>query len=64
MQKIVELRADGVPVFFTIDAGPQVKAICLPEHEATVVNAMSSVSGVEAVLTSGIGAGAALVSDT
>ena len=26
-----ELRASGVPVFFTIDAGPQVKAVCLPE---------------------------------
>ena len=25
------MRAAGVPVFFTIDAGPQVKAVCLPE---------------------------------
>ena len=30
VRAVRRLRAAGVPVFFTIDAGPQVKAICLP----------------------------------
>ena len=32
--RFAELRSDGTPVFFTIDAGPQVKAVCLPEAES------------------------------
>ena len=38
MQKIRQLRADGIAVFFTVDAGPQVKAVCLPEHTETVAS--------------------------
>ena len=30
IRKVRNLRADGVPVFFTVDAGPQVKAVCVP----------------------------------
>jgi diphosphomevalonate decarboxylase len=63
MQTVRELHASGVGVFFTIDAGPQVKAICLPDDEPRVVDAISQVTGVEQVLVSGIGAGAALVTN-
>jgi len=56
-----ELQADGVSAFFTIDAGPQVKVVCVPGEEPQVVEALSSTPGVESVLVSGIGAGAALV---
>ena len=58
------LQREGTAVFFTIDAGPQVKAICLPGDEQAVVDALSTTPGVEAVLVSGIGAGAAVVSGT
>ena len=30
MQTVRRLQSDGVDVFFTIDAGPQLKAVCLP----------------------------------
>ena len=33
--RVRRLRAGGVPVFFTIDAGPQVKAVCAPGARAT-----------------------------
>lgn len=52
------LRQRGVAVFFTIDAGPQVKAICLPEHADEVAATLAAVSGVRQVLRSGLGAGA------
>ena len=46
MQAVRALRSEGVPVYFTIDAGPQVKAICEPEHAATVEQALAAVPGV------------------
>lgn len=62
LQAVRELQSEGVAVFFTIDAGPQVKAIFLPDVEACVVERLSQVAGVQAVHTSAIGCGAALVS--
>jgi diphosphomevalonate decarboxylase len=58
MQTVRELQSQGVAVFFTIDAGPQLKAICLPEHEATVSAAMQATAGVVDVMVSGVGIGA------
>ena len=61
LERVRELQAEGVGAFFTIDAGPQVKVICLPGDEARVIDALSGTDGVESVLASGIGAGATLV---
>lgn len=52
-----ELRRGGTGVFFTIDAGPQLKAICLPEAMDSVRAALSQVSGVKQLLVTGLGAG-------
>jgi diphosphomevalonate decarboxylase len=57
------LQADGVPVFFTIDAGPQVKAVCLPDAHETVRDELAAVAGVERVLSSGLGRGARVVGE-
>ena len=57
---IRRLRASGVPVFFTIDAGPQVKAICLAEARPRVEVALREVPGVLDVLASRLGPGAEL----
>jgi diphosphomevalonate decarboxylase len=62
MQTIRNLQEDGVPVFFTIDAGPQVKAVCAPEVASQVHEALAETTGVEAVMISGLGEGAALES--
>jgi diphosphomevalonate decarboxylase len=55
LERVRELQADGVSAFFTIDAGPQVKVVCVPGEEPQVVEALSSTPGVESVLVSGIG---------
>ena len=60
LQRVRELRAAGVPVFFTIDAGPQLKAVCLPEAASEVAAALAAIDGVRNVLRSPLGAGARL----
>ncbi|MEM8982050.1 MAG: diphosphomevalonate decarboxylase [Pseudomonadota bacterium] len=52
------LRQAGTPVFFTIDAGPQLKAICEPGSGDTVAAALSEIPGVIDVLRCGLGPGA------
>jgi len=61
LHRVRELRSRGVPVFFTIDAGPQVKAVCLPEAFAEVAAELEAVPGVVTVLSSGLGDGAQVV---
>src|SRR5690348_777759 len=64
MQRVRGLRdREGVGVFFTIDAGPQVKAVCLPDAAAPVADALRGVPGVQSVLVSGLGQGARIVED-
>jgi len=52
------LRDRGVPVFFTIDAGPHVKALCAAQHADEVAAALAAVPGVIKTLTAGPGPGA------
>jgi len=61
MQTVRELRAQGLEVFFTIDAGPQVKAVCPPEHTSAVSAALRKTAGVIDVMHSGLGEGARLL---
>ena len=61
MRTIKELREAGTPVFFTIDAGPQLKAICRPGFGAEVEVALARSPGVLSVWRSGIGDGARLL---
>ena len=63
MHLISDLRRRGTAAFFTIDAGPQVKAICLPGDVDLVTKALRQVPGVVEVMTCGLGAGARVVSD-
>lgn len=57
------LQRDGTGVFYTIDAGPQVKAVCLPDAAAGVLEALRGVAGVESVLVSSLGEGARIIGD-
>ena len=54
-------RDAGTPVFFTIDAGPQVKAVCAPGHGAGVAALLARSPGVLRVVRGGLGAGARVV---
>ena len=60
IQVIQGLRKEGHGVFFTMDAGPQVKAICLPPAADRVAAALAATPGVVQVMRSGLGAGACL----
>jgi diphosphomevalonate decarboxylase len=55
MRTVQALRRSGVPVFFTVDAGPQVKAVCEPQAASKVTAALMEVPGVSRLVTSGLG---------
>ncbi|MCZ6459115.1 MAG: diphosphomevalonate decarboxylase, partial [Gammaproteobacteria bacterium] len=60
LERIQEMQDTGVEVFFTIDAGPQVKAVCTAEFEAEVTQALANVAGVRRTLAVGLGTGATI----
>lgn len=63
LHRIQALRRDGAPVFFTVDAGPQVKAVCLPSVADEVAAALANLPGVLRILRSPLGEGARLRAD-
>ncbi|NOZ60170.1 MAG: diphosphomevalonate decarboxylase, partial [Calditrichaeota bacterium] len=59
---IRELRNQkGVPVFFTVDAGPQVKAICEPDYLDQVQKILSEIDGVKRVMQTPLGSDAKII---
>lgn len=61
MHRVKALARDGRAAFFTVDAGPQVKAVCLPDALDDVCDALGRVPGVRQVLSGDLGEGARLV---
>ncbi len=61
IQRVKALAREGRGVFFTIDAGPQVKAVCLPDALDATVEALGQVPGVQQVVSGGLGDGARIV---
>jgi diphosphomevalonate decarboxylase len=61
MHTVQDLRAHGIPVAFTIDAGPNIHCICEKAAVSQVTNALSSIAGVNTVLTSAIGGAAHII---
>ena len=57
MQTVQSLRKKGIPAYFTIDAGPNVKVLYLPEHEKEVVETLKETNGVTEVIVSKVGQG-------
>lgn len=64
MHAVRNLRDSGTPVFFTVDAGPQVKAICLPDALPGVRRTLSEVPGVLEVRDCALGGAARVVRST
>ncbi len=58
IHEVRAMRTEGVDVFFTIDAGPQLKAVCAPGTGDLVAARLSAVDGVSRVLRAGLGHGA------
>lgn len=57
MQQVQEMREQGIPAYFTIDAGPNVKVLYLPEYEEQVERILREVPGVTDVILSKPGPG-------
>jgi diphosphomevalonate decarboxylase len=55
MERVRELRASGVPAYFTMDAGPHVKVVTAPSHAEEVATVLASVPGVLQVIRCGSG---------
>jgi diphosphomevalonate decarboxylase len=55
METVRDLRAQGTPAFFTMDAGPHVKVLTEPTAADAVAAALRETPGVERVVTSAIG---------
>ena len=64
LQTVRQLHGEGCDVFFTIDAGPQVKAICLPKDVDVVRQALAGTPGVIEIMTSGLGPAARLITES
>lgn len=60
MHRIWELRREGMPAWFTIDAGPNVKILTDSAHAGKLADALSSIEGVSRILLCRPGEGASL----
>ena len=63
LERVRSLRARGVDVCATIDAGPNVHLICTPEAERRVVAELSEMAAVQGVIQDRVGAGPRLVEE-
>jgi diphosphomevalonate decarboxylase len=61
IQAALHWRAEGIPVYFTIDAGPNVHLICETAQVEQVIARVGQVPGVQKVIVSGPGGPARLI---
>ena len=61
MHAVRALRRQGTEAYFTIDAGPQVKVLCLPETQDVVEQTLRQIPGVLRVITTRPGGGVRLL---
>lgn len=61
IELIRKIRQEGIPVYFTIDAGPQVKAICLPQYLESIKLELSKIDGIKKIITTSLGSGAIIM---
>lgn len=64
IESVRQMRREGVPVTFTIDAGPNVHCICESHALKQVRQALLHVPGVLEVIQSGVGGAASVVAHT
>lgn len=55
IHKVQELRSGGLPVFFTIDAGPQVKVVCAPGQESALESELKEIPGIIRTIRTRVG---------
>jgi diphosphomevalonate decarboxylase len=63
IEEVRKLRHDGIPAYFTIDAGPQVKVITLPDHINFLKKYFQSFRGIDDMIESKLGPDAKIIGD-
>jgi diphosphomevalonate decarboxylase len=63
MQTVRDLRAGGVGAYFTIDAGPHVKVVCLADDVPVITRALGETPGVLRTLVTSPGPGARVLQE-
>jgi diphosphomevalonate decarboxylase len=58
---VYKTRENGIPAYFTIDAGPQVKIICHPEDVSLLESELKSIPGVKKTFSTSLGPSAQLI---
>jgi len=61
MQKVRDLRKNGIACAYTLDAGPNVHVITLATDQTKVINAFKGFPGLQDMYISNIGAGAQVI---
>lgn len=51
IQCVQEMRTKGIPAYFTIDAGANVKVLCMPETEIVVKDTLLTLEGVKSIIS-------------
>lgn len=62
MAHVVSLRAEGIPVYFTIDAGPNVHVICEGKNESRIAESLTKLTGIEEIIYNKPAQGAHIIS--
>jgi len=63
MQEVIDWRSSGVPVCYTIDAGPNVHVITLADHASEIIGRLKHIAGVLDVLSASPGGPARLITE-
>jgi diphosphomevalonate decarboxylase len=61
VERVLALRTEGHPAYFTMDAGPHVKVLTYEPHERTVAAALQAIAGVSEVRVASPGPGVQVV---
>lgn len=61
MQKVEEMREQGIPCYYTMDAGPNVKVICEQKNAERVIDGLAELFPREDILPAKPGPGATLL---
>jgi diphosphomevalonate decarboxylase len=64
VDKIKEMKKRGSNIFYTIDAGPQVKIICQPKDVEIVTNNMKLIPNIEDVIQANLGQGGRVIDES
>lgn len=61
MKFVNRLRESGTEAYYTIDAGPQVKILCLPKDEKGIIQELEELQYIKDIISSKVGYGSQVV---